>query len=416
MSFFYSLLNFARGVKEKAAFAYAAAVQSNLGARLSKKDHIKVVFFVLYDSMWKNDLLFKMMMESNRFDPYVISISHRKQSVEMIEENQKRLKTFFEAKGFPFIEGYDSLTGQWFDIKSFRPDLVFYQQPYNDTCKEYRIKYLMHNCVICYIPYAYVIENTNFFYNTYLLNMAWKMFYPTDFHLDDARRLAFNKGRNIVVSGYPLADYIIPGSRSDSGNWKQKCAGIKRVIWAPHHSILGEDMLSYSLFLEMADPMIELAKRYSGKIQFAFKPHPVLKEKLYRSDVWGYEKTDKYYKLWEDMENTCVAQSEYIELFNSSDAMIHDCSSFTVEYLHTCKPVMYLTRKNHESEFNESGRMCYRLHYKGGTITEIEQFLDEVVLGGNDTMIDQRKAFYSKYLVPPGGISVAECIFNEINK
>ena len=416
MLLFNNLLNIARGTKEKAAFAYAAAVQNHLGSKLSKKKYIKVVFFVLYDSMWKNDRLFKMMMESDRFDPYVISISHSKQSVEMIEDNQKRLRSFFEKKGFPFIEGYDSLTDRWFDIKTFNPDIVFYQQPYNDTCDEYRIKSLLHNCVMCYIPYAYAIEDSSFFYNTYLLNIAWKLFYPTVFQFDDAKRFAINHGKNVVVSGYPLEDYVVPGQRTGDGKWKQKDVNIKRVIWAPHHSILNDDMLSYSLFLEMADQMVELAKKYSGKIQFAFKPHPVLKEKLCRQDVWGIERTEGYYKLWEDMQNTCIAQSEYIDLFNSSDAMIHDCSSFTVEYLHTWKPVMYLTRKNHEPEFNECGKMGYRLHYKGGTVNDIEQFLDVVVLGGDDTMINQRKDFYNKYLLPPGGTSVAECIFNEVNK
>ena len=41
-------------------------------------------------------------------------------------------------------------------------------------------------------------------------------------------------------------------------------------------------------------------------------------------------------------------------------------------------------------------------------------FLENVVLGGNDPMKEQRLAFYNQYLLPPGGKSVAENIYQEI--
>lgn len=401
--------------KERLSIAIEASRQRRLGKKLRTKERIKVIFFVLYDSMWKNDKLFRMMMESDRFDPYIVSISHAKQDIATIEENQKKLKSFFEGKGFPFIEGYRPESDSWFDIKSFHPDIVFYQQPYNESCDEYRIKSLSRQCVFCYIPYAYTIERSRFFYNTYLLNIAWKLFYPTEFQTNGARRDAYNKGINIIPTGFPLADYIVPEKRSGNSVWKQEDESIQRVIWAPHHSILNDDMLNYSTFLEVADSMIDLAKKYSGKIQFAFKPHPVLKEKLYRSDVWGVERTDSYYATWKGMDNTCIAESDYMDLFNSSDAMIHDCSSFSVEYLHTCKPVMYLSKGGHESMLNECGLKAYEQHYKGCSIAEIEAFLNDVVLDGKDTMLPQRREFFDKYLLPPGEASVAENIFRELD-
>lgn len=389
--------------------------QRILTKKLLSKSKLKVVFFVLYDSMWKSDRLFEMMMQSNRFDPYIVSITHANQPEETKQSNQKHLKTFFESKGFPFIEGYDFESCRWFDVKSFAPDIIFYQQPYNDTCKEYKVQSLCSTALLCYIPYGIVVENSAFFYNTFFLNVAWKLFYPTSFHVADARKMADNKGRNVVLTGYPLADEIIPNRRVDSVVWKQKDSRIKRVIWAPHHSIGENDMLSYSTFLSISDEMLDLMRSYNGKVQFVFKPHPVLKEKLYKHERWGHERTDKYYTTIDLMPNAVVSESDYVELFNSSDAMIHDCSSFAVEYIYSQKPVMYLSKSLHLEDYNECGKQVLALHYHGHNIDEIRSFIDDVVLGEKDLKMDLRSSFYKEFLVTPNDHSATDNIFNEIN-
>ena len=68
-----------------------------------------------------------------------------------------------------------------------------------------------------------------------------------------------------------------------------------------------------------AADMVELAKKYQDSIQFAFKPHPVLKFRLI--NIWGEQKTEEYYKLWETMPNTQLETGDYIDLFLTSDAL-----------------------------------------------------------------------------------------------
>ena len=43
-------------------------------------------------------------------------------------------------------------------------------------------------------------------------------------------------------------------------------------------------------------------------------------------------------------------ETEYVELFKSSDALIHDCGSFMAEYLVTNKPVLFLEKNNYKIE------------------------------------------------------------------
>jgi CDP-glycerol glycerophosphotransferase (TagB/SpsB family) len=107
--------------------------------------------------------------------------------------------------------------------------------------------------------------------------------------------------------------------------------------------------------------MKELAVKYRSQVSIAFKPHPVLRSRL--EELWGREKTDEYYRFWEELDNTFVADGEYAALFAASDAMIHDCGSFTAEYLYTGKPVLYVFRHDRRATENEFGRRALRAHY-----------------------------------------------------
>ena len=162
--------------------------------------------------------------------------------------------------------------------------------------------------------------------------------------------------------------------------------------------------------------MLELAIRYVEQIQIAFKPHPRLLTELYNHPDWGKEKADAYYRQWAEMPNTQLETGEYIDLFMNSDAMIHDCGSFTAEYLYTQRPVMFYThdRKAVEKQLNELGMAALDAHYIGGSADDIESFIKDVVIGENDPKVSARKAVYDKYLLPPNGRSTAENIYHDL--
>ena len=211
--------------------------------------------------------------------------------------------------------------------------------------------------------------------------------------------MATNKGRNFIVTGYLGARKLLVHDESDSQAWKMQSTDVKRIIWAPHHSILNKDILNYSNFLDIADDMLSLAHEYNGRVQFAFKPHPGLKPKLYDHPEWGKERTDRYYAEWNNMPNSILAEGSYERLFRSSDAMIHDCSSFTVEYLYTGNPVMYVTKDDHLDYLNDFGKACFDVHYKGKSISDIRSFIDRVVMDGQDSMKTIRSEFVNKNLM-----------------
>lgn len=369
------------------------------------KEKINIVFFALYDSMWKSDSLFKYLQGNKRFNPCIISLDSPYHPETFRRENQIRLESFFKQKGFPFFKGYNFETKQWIDFNSFEPDIIVYPQPNYSGYSGFNIKSLWRRCIFLYIPYCYRQEKDYSLHNTLLKNIAWKMFYPDTFHIDEARKLQFNKGINAVLTGYPLADAL---TRSRDATHEKKV-----VIWAPHHSILPNDTLRYSTFLEVYDVMIEISQKYKETVLFIFKPHPSLKRKLYSFEGWGVEKTNSYYSYWKNSDNTSLSEGDYVDLFVNSDAMIHDCSSFSGEYLFTQKPVMFLSKPDHEKYLSEFGKMCYEQHYKGSTVEEIEDFITKVVLEGDDPLQSGRNSFFERYLSSPNNMSVALNMYNE---
>ena len=233
--------------------------------------------------------------------------------------------------------------------------------------------------------------------------------------LYETKKYNINHGVNVVVSGDPLADYFFDGHTPSSDSWPINNPQIKRIIWAPHHSITPQDWLNYSNFLEIADDMLNLAKEYNDKAQFVFKPHPMLKDKLYKLDSWGVEKTDSYFDAWKSLPNCNSAEGNYVDLFMSSDAMIHDCSAFTAEYLYVNKPVMYLTKEERMESFNQFANECFKVHYHGSSISDIKNFIDNVIKG-IDPLADERTKLIKEQLRPKGNETVAGTIYKELCK
>lgn len=196
--------------------------------------------------------------------------------------------------------------------------------------------------------------------------------------------------------------------------WKKQARSKKRIIYAPHHTISSKykDGLALSTFLENADVMLEMMHKYSDRVQWAFKPHPLLYRNLL--SVWGQENTDKYYNEWKNADNSQFEDGEYDALFKYSDAMIYDCSSFTIEYLYTKNPVMFLVRQNGGSNpHNAFSQKADELHQKGLTKADIDSFILDVI-NGIDPLKEEKEKFYNDSLTPPNGKTACENIINSI--
>ena len=388
--------------------------------RLKDKKKIEVAFLLTTPGMWKLDYVFKLMQQDPLFHPYIVIFPYsqfKDFSESELWNTIKRTEDFIKVRGFEYIIPYNEQTNRWKDIrKELNPDIVFFTTPYRDILPQFYY-YHFKDKITCYVSYSFQAMNAyRLDYDQISLNMYSAIYAETKMHKHFAETYGRSKGRNYFVTGYPGTEIYLRQDYKAKDVWKSQDITKKRVIWAPHHTIDNNDDFQSSTFLVYAEQMLYLAKKYKDTIQFAFKPHQLLKFKLYK--LWGEERTDNYYKQWQDAENTQLEETGYTDLFIGSDAMIHDSGSFTVEYLFLNKPTMFLVSNHQKAEqlFNDFGVLAYNQHYHGYTESDIEAFLSDIVLGQNDNLQQSRTEFIDTYLRQEHNELPSELIVRHIKK
>lgn len=396
-------------MKRKAS-AYTKNRQSIINHIRTKKS-INILFFVFTLGMWKYDGLMKLISKRTDIKAIIVPFVMPQNDLAFSKRNRDEIFNYCKLNNFTFRDSYDFDKNSYLNIDDILPDIVVYSQPYNLGYKPWLIDSYKNNSLFIYTPYGASVSSGKYFYDTYLTNIAWKIFAGNRLEQDVfIENCPVSKG-NVVITGSNLCE-LLENLEKLNNPWPNNKK--KRVIWAPHHSIDSRYSFSSSNFERICADMLTVAEKYESGIEFAFKPHPILKERLY--EKWGVEKTEAYYDSWRNLNNGNIFLDDYASLFAYSDAMIHDCASFASEYLLTGKPVLYIC--NGEAPKggldNHYGLECFKRHYHGYSITEIEKFLQDVVLNGVDIMASERKHFVQHYLYPPSGISVAQNMLNQI--
>ncbi len=384
---------------------------------VGKKDKITVLFMAANVAMWRFQGLYELLKKDTRFAVYVIISPFTTYSAEAQRNDVEGLKKYFKDNHIEAIDATDSA----FSVETWRNehevDIFFPVQQYGGMVgKGLNIEDFASR-LVCIVPYSFTVTDKEWTFNNYYLNIAWRVYHPTPSHKKRASQRAVNHGKNVKVVGEPNADRYAYAARTDP--WKVIGDGKsrRRIIWAPHFSINDDCWLkNRTSFIDLAEYMQEMSDRYKDTVQFAFKPHPRLFSELCRHKAWGSEKAREYYDFWKNSYNTQIDDGEYIDLFLTSDAMIHDCGSFTAEYMYVGKPVLFVSPDfdSVRAECNPCAQKCMDLHYRTDNADGVEDFVRKVVLNGEDYMKPRRIKFYNKVLKTPDSGSVAENIYNDI--
>lgn len=385
--------------------------------KVRQRIKLKVAFFAIHESVWKYDEVYKLFNNDTRYEPIIVICPYIVYGEEtMLCEMEKAYK-YFKKKRYNTIKSLNN-AGKWIDIrKEINPDIVFFTNPHNLTRDEYYIT-SWKGVLTCYVQYSYHITHLNSIqYDQLFHNLIWKLFYETNIHFELAQKHSRNKAKNVIITGYPGTDVFLDSNYKPKNVWKNSNNEVKRIVWAPHHTIKPNDAnLGYSTFLKYYRVFVELLTLFSGRIQIAFKPHPVLKSKLYEYKPWGKATTDEYYNFWRDNENSQLEEGDYADLFLSSDALIFDSASFMTEYIYTEKPSLFLISDNKITErFNIFGELVFKKHYHGNNFDDIVSFINLVVLLGDDMKKKERISFKNSFLIPPNNVSASMNIFNFIS-
>ena len=415
--------NLKQSLREQAVKVYLNGlypiVLRHRAKQIGKKDKIEVVFFAMNLAMWRYQGVYELLSQDERFNCHIVFTVPSTFTEEQKAADLQQLRVFFDSKGIQYID-HDLSSRDGFDVKKLiDPDIIFYPQPYAYTYPQNHAYGLFKSKLWCYVTYSInVVKGNTWLYDLKFHNLAWKIYCPTALEKDSASEIARNHGRNWVVAGYANLDKYCSDECVDV--WKIKDKAVKRLIWAPHFTLSQDTtwMFSRSSFLWMCEKMLDLADRYCDKLQIAFKPHPRLKSELYKHPDWGKEKTDAYYKRWADGINTQLETGDFVDLFKSSDAMIHDCGSFTAEYLYVNKPVAFVTSdfENLMKDHNAFGQEALKRHYIVSNEDEARVFIEKVVLNGLDAKAAERTDFFNTVLKQNVNGSTSEFIVDDMKR
>lgn len=356
---------------------------------------IRTGFAVMFDSAFPMAPVFETMLGDEFFEPFLIVIPDisrgKKNAVQAQEQTTAKLTAAYGGKAD--IVAPADLDAMICRGITRRCDLYCTANPYDSTTHPaYGVK---HFCELG-IPV--------FFANYGIAMSAWY-----DREMGDPEVFGYywrvfcenEHVHNILRHSVPWVDAIYSGyAKMDK---LASFAPVKRhrktVIVAPHHTIGNwEGGVNFGNFLQYQDYFLQMPAIYPD-MDFIFRPHPLLFTALARASNYGEKKAEAYLAGMRSHPNVIVQMGgDYLETFVNSDAMIHDCGSFTAEYLFTGKPVCRIMRHGQDikKEYNPSAMEYIACHDLAYSKTDIDLFIKNVVLDGKDTMAPLRKQIQAK--------------------
>jgi len=266
---------------------------------------------------------------------------------------------FFKNKKFNTQLAYNIEKNEIISLEKFKPDIIFYGEPWS-IYEEHSPLEMSTKALLYYVPYfianvaSYMEYGLNFhlyLHKHYIINNLARDFYAPKM---------LNKGKNLKVVGHPQLDYFYLRLDKDLENKNY-------VIYAPHWSINVPEE-NYATFEWNGEYILEYAKKHP-EINWVFKPHPTLKERIISQKIMSNEQVENYWKEW-DRISFKYESGDYLDIFAQSKAMITDCGSFLTEYFVTEKPVIHLISEKSYG-YNPSAEAVVENYYKANNLEEI---------------------------------------------
>lgn len=359
---------------------YARLLQKIRGVYRKRK--IRVVFLLSNPAKWKTQSLYDLMRASDRFDPMVVvtpmDIEYQMPIQDKISAMRKT-GAFLIGRGVDFDYGLDLQTGDFKSLRDFKPDIVWYTQPWHID-ESHAPTTASTFALTCYTPYF--VQNYGGLDMDCLLPIHRELW--CHFTLSESWAHEFMRAQgvaragSVVGSGHPMLDefYLRRDEKQND----------EYVIYAPHFSC--NIVERYSTFLKNGREILELAKSHP-EVSWVFKPHPTLRVTLENDCGWEKSVVDAYYDEWEKISTPCY-DGNYVDLFMKSSAMITDCASFLVEYACTGKPIIHLISSNAKYQPHPIAARLFGSYYQAHDWGEFANHFEEVVLRNNDYKKSER--------------------------
>ena len=350
--------------------------------RVYGKRKIVVAFCVSELSKWKSQILYDQLAQTDIYHPVIfvypspVDFKHKDSNVNAFVEEKS---LFFKNRKMDVVNIWDSVSNQCVIPHESRPDVIFYQQPW-DTPDPFPLpSETAAYALSFYIPY-YLVNNFDL-----KLELERSLHYQVYGHVFQNEELVNFYGTKIKKRHYAGKHLGLGHTIVDSLTTKIATQEEEYVIYSPHFSIPVPGVkrpLIYSTFLDNGKLILEFAKQHP-EIKWVFKPHPRLKIELKSTGVWSEKEVDTYYADWAKIGVVCDSP-DYIEHFQRSSAMITDCGSFLTEYSCMDKPLIRLYYHKDNLPPNPILENLYNTFYYAHNNAELQELLESVICQRQD--------------------------------
>ena len=424
-------MKFTEKAKEK-AFDFAAntidilrmpimfAVRKAIDARIRKKvksgEKINVVFVCHRPAVWESlHSVYTAMKNDPFFDVKIVAIPNKK---DLPGKGYRHNEYFSEGAeefwaSYGCINGYNYETKKWLDLRTLKPDYVFFQQPYNIARPLlYKSWLVALYAKLAYVPYGLQIVGSDVFESVhpqYFMNSLSFYFCTEKYNFKDLKKL-FKKYNNmnftkIAAAGFTRFDEYLKKEIDDCKLWQHKGKDRKfRITWTPRWCT-NEGTCT---FFEYKDNIIKYANE-NDDVEIVFRPHPqAFTEWIYTGEM-TYSEQAAFRKECKNCGIIIDENGEYIHHFKTTDCFLTDITSLMGEYMITGKPIIYCHKKDYFTTFGKKlAKGCYITQ----SWNETEKKLDELK-AGNDVLSEKRKVIIQENLYQPkngAGNNIAACI------
>ena len=356
-------------------------------------EKINIIFICQRPQVWSSlKSLYEACIMDSDFNVTIVTIPVKKQLLNLNFNHEiyesEGAETFWSNSDCNVINGYDSISKKWLDLRTLNPDYVFFQQPYDIVRSElYKSYNIAEFATIGYTSYYYAVSLAGI-----------KECMPDDFIKNISLCFLQNNSEakwfnnKFDISKYPTVKRFITGSprfdnlqnykNSKSSIWKLNTNNSFKIIWTPRWTT-NENTCT---FFDYKDKFTDYCSNHLD-IDFVFRPHPQAKLNYAAEENFSISEFENYEAIYNISKNMNIDYSaDYLPLFYSANVLISDISSIIPEFFLTGKPIIYCKKNN--AIYDIEGDWSKGL-YVAYTWSEVENLLDQLK-NGNDPLKEKR--------------------------
>ncbi len=373
-----------------------AEIDGRLARKRERGEPVRVLFVCHRPQVWVSlKGVYEALKADARFEVGIVAIPQRS-PVKLLGYLNRRYASegaedFFRAEGC--VEGYNYDTRKWLDLRSLRPDYVFFQQPYNIARPPaYTSAAVSAFAKVCYVTYYVMLD----------LDERTVSCTPADFMRDlsfyfsqNEADAAFIRERleaagpnlcRVEVTGHPRLEGLEKHREDRCALWRREDSF--KVLWTPRWTTAEGNCH----FFSYREPLTAWCAA-DGNAELMLRPHPQAFRE-WRSAGELTEAREAELRREFSQGNFHLDESEdfYPQLF-TADVLITDPSSLIIDAFFTGKPILYCASGGVNDGVTETLRPGL---YRAETWEEAQDILNRL-RAGEDPLKEVREECLRRY-------------------